>query len=193
MATWLEVDRGALVLGSAQSEHGVDRAACAEAGIDVVRRRSGGGAVLLLPGEMCWLDVVVPRGDPLWVDDVGRSMWWLGEVWAGALEDCGMRGAVVHRGPLVHTAWSRLVCFDGLGGGEVVVGGAKAVGISQRRTRAWARLQSSIHLAWRPELMRSLLAEPRPAPGELLDPVVAPVSAARLRAAVEARLGRVDG
>ena len=34
--------------------------ACAAPGVEVVRRRSGGGAVLLVPGEVVWFDVVVP-------------------------------------------------------------------------------------------------------------------------------------
>ena len=41
-----------------------------ELGVAVVRRRSGGGAVLLDPGGVVWVDVVVPRHDPRWDDDV---------------------------------------------------------------------------------------------------------------------------
>ena len=47
----------------------------------IVRRRSGGGGVLLMPGEFVWLDLEIPAGDALWHDDVGRSMWWVGELW----------------------------------------------------------------------------------------------------------------
>ena len=178
------------MLGSSQPGSSIDLEACTAAGVDVVRRRSGGGSVLIVPGEMLWLDVVVPAGDPLWSDDVGRSMWWLGEVWAAALEMCGVAGADVHRGPIQHSEWSRSVCFDGLGAGEVVVGSAKAVGISQRRTRSWIRLQSSIHLVWRPELVVALLADPRPEAAELLEPFVADVAPARLVSAVEECLAR---
>ena len=85
-----EVERPALVLGSAQPDDVVDRAACAAAGVEVVRRRSGGGAVLLEPGGVVWVDVELPRGDPLWDDDVGRAAWWLGERWAVALADLGV-------------------------------------------------------------------------------------------------------
>lgn len=184
-ATWCEVDRLALVLGSSQPESSIDIDACRRAGVDVVRRRSGGGAVLIVPGEMLWLDVIVPLGDPLWSDDVGRAMWWLGDVWSEALGACGVTGSEVYRGSLRSTAWSRLVCFDGLGAGEVLVGGSKAVGMSQRRTRSWLRLQSSVHLAWRPDLMVSLLAEPRPTGSALLEPFVVPVAAERLASAVE--------
>ena len=68
------------------------------AGIEVVRRRSGGGAVLLVPGEVLWVDVVVPRDDALWDDDVGRATHWLGELWVRALTRCGVAGATVHTG-----------------------------------------------------------------------------------------------
>lgn len=187
-ATWCEISRPSLVLGSSQPESSVDREACRDAGVDVVRRHSGGGAVLIIPGEMLWLDVVVPSGDPLWSDDVGRAMWWLGEVWAESLEACGIGAPEVYHGPLRQTAWSRVVCFDSLGAGEVLVGGVKAVGISQRRTRSWARLQSSVHLAWRPDLMSSLLASPRPEPAALLHPYVVPVSADQLSEAIVERL-----
>ena len=153
----LDVERPALVLGSTQPEDHVDRAAVAIAGIDLVRRRSGGGAVLLVPGSALWVDVVVPRSDPCWHDDVGRSTHWLGGVWQSALADLGV-AATVHSGALVSTPWSALVCFAGLGPGEVSSGGRKLVGISQRRTRAGARFQCVVHRHWDPEPLLALLA-----------------------------------
>jgi len=144
----LEVDRPALVLGSTQPEEIVDRAAASRLGVEIARRRSGGGAVLLQPGGTVWVDVEVPRGDPLWDDDVGRAAWWLGDLWARALAAVGVRDAVVHRGALERRPGSDLVCFAGLGAGEVTVGGAKAVGISQRRTRAGARFQCAAPRTW---------------------------------------------
>jgi lipoate-protein ligase A len=167
-AVWaFAVDRAALVIGSAQPVSTVDERATAERGAEVVRRRSGGGAVLLVPGEALWVDVVVPAGDPLWDVDVGRASWWLGDAWAAALAACGVDGAVVHRGPLRKTRWSAVVCFAGLGPGEVTIRGRKAVGISQRRTRAAARFQCAVHHRWDPLALIALLAEPRPPPEEL--------------------------
>lgn len=186
-AWWLEVDRPALVLGSTQPDSAADAGACRAAGVEVVHRRSGGGAVLLVPGECAWLDVVLPRDDPLWDDDVGRSMWWFGEVWAEALVAMGIGDVDVHRGRLQQTPWSKLVCFDGLGAGEVTVGGRKAVGISQRRTRSWMRLQSSVHLA-PPRLLVSLLAPPRPTVDELRPPAIVDAPLDVLQRAVEAAL-----
>lgn len=153
----LEVGRPALVLGSTQSESDADLGALAAAGVELARRRSGGGAVLLRPREVLWVDVVVPRGDRLWDDDVGVAFHWLGRSWAAALADLGVR-AEVHEGPLVTTTWSRLVCFAGLGPGEVTVGGAKVVGIAQRRTRGGARFQCALLARWRPADTISLLA-----------------------------------
>ena len=152
----LEVDRPTLVLGSTQAPSVADGAALSEARVDLVRRRSGGGAVLLVPGETLWVDAVIPRADPLWDDDVGHATHWLGRCWAGALGDLGA-GARVHTGALVRTRWSSLVCFAALGPGEVSVGGRKVVGIAQRRTRAGARFQCALHRWWRPASLISLL------------------------------------
>jgi lipoate-protein ligase A len=138
----------ALVLGSGQRDDVVDRAAVARAGVDVVRRHSGGGAVLLAPGAVAWLDVVVPAGDPLWHDDVAVASHWLGSTWAVALRRAGAAAVAVHRGRLVRTPWSSLVCFAGLGPGEVTVGGRTVVGISQRRTRHGARFQVAVLAQW---------------------------------------------
>jgi lipoate-protein ligase A len=155
-----EVDAPALVLGSTQADDVVDRAACDAAGVTVVRRRSGGGAVLVEPGRMVWVDVELPRGDDLWDDDVGRATWWLGECWATAMRAVGLGDATAHRGGMVTTPWSRLVCFGGLGPGEVVdgPGGPKVVGIAQRRTRAGARFQCAVNRTWEPERLLALLA-----------------------------------
>ena len=75
---WHDVTAPALVLGSAQDASVVDLPACRDAGVDVIRRRSGGGAVLLLPDEVVWFDVIVPSAHPLFVSDVRASMVWLG-------------------------------------------------------------------------------------------------------------------
>ncbi|MCU1368764.1 MAG: hypothetical protein JWN39_4403 [Ilumatobacteraceae bacterium] len=164
---WFEVRAPALVLGSAQPASHVDDAECAARGIEVVRRRSGGGAVLLEPGDALWADVLLPAADPRWTGDVSRSAWWLGEVWQSALGAIGEDGLTVHRGPMVRTEWSDHVCFAGVGGGEVMRGGAKVVGISQRRTRAGVRFQCALYRHWRPEAHVPLFATPGPSVDDL--------------------------
>jgi lipoate---protein ligase len=153
----VEVTGRAVVLGSTQSAGTVDADAATAAGLEVVRRRSGGGAVLVAPGELVWVDAFVPAGDALWSPDVGRATHWLGRLWAGALHARGV-DAAWHGGGMVAAPWSRLVCFAGLAPGEVRVGGAKVVGLSQRRTREGALFSSAALLRWDPAALLAVLA-----------------------------------
>lgn len=100
-------------------------------------------------------------------DDVGHAFLWLGEAWARALTGgswfAPASGSLrVHRGGLVcPNRWGRLVCFAGVGPGEVVAGDgddAKVVGMSQRRTRSGALFQCAVPLAWDPRSLVELLA-----------------------------------
>lgn len=153
----VEVTAPAIVLGSAQSEDSLDRAVCERLGLEVVRRRSGGGAVLLVPDEHVWIDVLIPRDDPRFAPDVSESNRWLGEAWVEALDSLGV-AARLHAGAPVEPGAARRVCFAGVVAGEVVdERGAKLVGISQRRTRRGARLQCTVHRRWRPETYAELL------------------------------------
>ena len=142
---------GALVIGSAQRDTDV------ASGEAFVRRRTGGGAVLVVPDDVVWIDVVVPAGDPLWDDDVGRSFLWLGDTWAAALRSLGI-DAGAYRGGFCRTRWCRLVCFAGLGPGEVAVGDRKCVGLAQRRTRAGAWFQCAALRSWDADALLARLA-----------------------------------
>ncbi len=187
-ATFHSVQRPTLVLGSAQSVSDVDQRVASATAVEVVRRRSGGGAVLLMPGEFLWLDLVIPADDPLWLADVARAMVWVGSLWQRALAQLGTDGEV-YQGGLITTPWSRQVCFAGVGTGEVMAAGSKLVGVSQRRTREYARFQSMCHLQWRPELVAALVAPPRPSAALLASSVHAVgVDAVILRGALEGLL-----
>jgi lipoate-protein ligase A len=169
-AVWVfDVSAPALVLGSKQRDAGIaDDAACAAAGVEVVRRRSGGGAVLLEPDRIVWFDVVVPTAQLRAAgvgDDVTASMTWLGWHVASALADLGV-SAEVHRGAMSCSAWCPLICFAGLGPGELLIDQAKLLGISQRRSRDGARFQCAVHTAWSPAALVGLLTADVPL-GEL--------------------------
>lgn len=140
----MQTRRTALVFGSAQSLDGVDLEPLRANGVEIARRRSGGGAVLIVPGQSRWIDLVIPADDPLWESDVSRAVHWVGTAWAGALRELGLP-AEVHAGPVTNRAEGRVMCFAGLGPGEVTVAGRKTVGISQRRTRGGARFQCMVH------------------------------------------------
>lgn len=147
-----EVTAPALVLGSAQPESDVDPRRAKAEGYEIVRRRSGGGSVWLAPGAQVWVDVWVPAGDRLWDDDVARAAVPVGEAWRHALAGLGVgSGLWVHEGGLHVRPMSAQVCFVGVGPGEVLDDvGRKWVGISQRRTREWIRLQTMAHRVWDP-------------------------------------------
>jgi len=161
---WFEVDRPALVLGSTQQLHHIDLAACEREGVEVVRRNSGGGAVLLVPEDVIWFDVIIPRGHARWNEDISRAAWWVGDAVCAAIGDPALE---VHRGPMVRTPWSEVVCFAGLGPGEVVRGNRKVLGLSQRRTRSWIRYQCAIYRRWDAARLVGLLQEPLPPLAEL--------------------------
>jgi lipoate-protein ligase A len=148
----------AVILGSSQPESDIDASRARAQGVAIGRRRSGGGAVLVGPGLLRWVDVVLPAGDPLWDDDVGRAMWWLGSAWADALAAAGVGSGEVWRRGLVRTPWSARICFAGLGPGEVTVEGRKVVGVSQRRTRHGALFQCCVPVAWDPTPLLDVMA-----------------------------------
>jgi len=154
----------AVVLGSAQDASDVDADRAAALGLEVARRRSGGGAVFVDPVDSIWIDAWIPRADPLWVDDVSTSMLWLGRAYAAVLaDDVGAGSEIdVATGAFEAGEHGRSICFLSTAPGEVVVrngslgtdrGGpatGKVVGISQRRDKRGARLQSVLYRRWDP-------------------------------------------
>ena len=147
----------AVVLGSGQRPDTVDAAAARRRDLPILRRRSGGGAVLVSPADLLWVDVVVPRDDPLWHPDAAGAFAWLGRAWQRALAECGISGEV-YEGAYEAGRWGKLVCYAGRGPGEVFVAGRKVVGLSQRRSRAYARFQSGLLRRWEPGEFAALLA-----------------------------------
>lgn len=149
-----------LVLGSAQPAAHFDLDRAAAAGIEVARRRSGGGAVLVGPGDPVWIDLWVPRGDPLWHDDVLRAAEWAGEWWARWLRRAGAEDVAVHRGRSAVGAWSDRICFAGVGPGEVTAGARKVVGVAQWRCREGALFHTCAYRHWDPGPVADLLSAP---------------------------------
>jgi len=153
---WGDGERGALVLGSSQSENLADAEVLRSRRLELVKRQSGGGAVLVVPESVVWIDVFIPRDDPLWEADVGKSALWLGETWQATLLEFGI-SAEVQQGPYQLSEWGELICFAGRAAGEVFVNDKKSVGISQRRTRQGARFQTALARQWDITDLSSLL------------------------------------
>lgn len=150
----------AVVLGSTQSEMVVDHTRATRAGVAVARRRSGGGAVLVTPDDPVWIDLWLPATDHLWCRDVARAFDWLGDAWVDSLTGAGIPGLSAHRRGFVScTRWSSLVCFGGVGTGEVVAAdGRKVVGLAQRRNRDGAWFHGACVLRWDPMPLVDVLA-----------------------------------
>jgi len=164
-----------LVLGSTQPEQTVRRDALARQGVAAARRRGGGGAVYLAPGAQLWVDVWLPRRDPLWVDDVVAAAEWVGAWWAEALRRAGVVGLEVHAGRASAETLEGLVCFAGRGPGEVFHRGRKVVGLSQWRAREGALFSSCAYRHWDPAPLAELL-EVADDPGQRLDELLRPVA-----------------
>jgi lipoate-protein ligase A len=128
-----------LVLGSTQSASLVRQPAM----LDVVRRRGGGGAVLVDPVETIWIDLWLPRV-VLRQDDVRSLLGDAGEHMRTALESLGVGGLHLWR---PETGAGRSVaCFAGLGHGELVDDRArKVVGVTAWRSRDGALVQLALY------------------------------------------------
>ena len=131
--TWSEP---CLSIGCLQPISDVDLAACQRAGIAVVRRASGGTAVLH-EGTLAY-SLVVPPGHPLAVSDIVESYRLLGPPAQLALQKVGVTARPVELeeanrgrpdGP------GSAACFAALSPYELVVGSRKLVGNSQLRRR----------------------------------------------------------
>ena len=166
-----EIDKPTMVFGTAQRNNHLEE----EIKCDYVYRKSGGGAVFLEPGQVLWVDFVIPRGDLLWCDDIRYSSVWLGELWVSALRGGGLSG-VVYDGEIRKNELSPFVCFAGLTTGEVTLFGKKIIGISQRRTREGAWFQCAALFSWPVKAIVDLLhLEPREKSIEDLFELAAPI------------------
>lgn len=138
-------ERPAMVFGSAQRGAATTTPHEWPEAIDRVVRSSGGGAVFVDPARSVWIDLFVSRRVVAIPDDVVTSMLTAGRWWADAVASCGVSGAWVYDGAMMHGATPE-VCFSGRGPGEVMVGENKLVGLSQRRTRHSVRIQGQFHV-----------------------------------------------
>ncbi len=161
---WIRrLEAEALILGSAQRPD-VLHPDIHRRPLEICRRRSGGGLVHLDPSTDLWIDILLPTSSPLWVDDLARSFHWLGDLWVDVLRACFPNAELeAHRGPT--SGSGDVLCFAGLGHGEVTLGDNKIVGLSQRRTRQWTRLQCAVIQQWSPGWWLGVLNDP-----ETIDP-----------------------
>jgi lipoate-protein ligase A len=168
-----EVAHPTLVLGSTQPPELVAPRALRARSVELVRRRGGGGAVYLEPGNHLWLDAWIPRDDPLWSPDVSVAAEWVGRWWVAALGGLavglGPTNFSIHAGRAVPGRLGELVCFAGRGPGEVFDGERKVVGLSQWRSREGALFSSCAYASWEPGPLLELLEVDGPSRAEVAE------------------------
>jgi lipoate---protein ligase len=183
LLAWSRASAPALVLGRAAGRAPADEEACRRAGVALLRRRSGGGPVLWDAGLVA-LDLALPRGHDLALDDVVATYAFLGEAIADALSTLGAPARIVtlaeaRAAGRQDAALAARACFGGRSPYEVLVGGRKVVGLAQVRRHAGALLQAGIALRLDAAGLAALLELP---PGERED----------LAAALAARAGGLE-
>ncbi len=158
------VEPAALVLGSAQRDDEVDRDACAAAGVAIVRRGTGGGAVLCDSGVLL-IDIAVPRGHDLGIDDVTEAYRPLGEALAAGLAALGVETRLVavddaRASDAARRAAARRACWAGISPYELLLpDGRKLVGLAQRRRQGAVLHQVAIHVTSPPIAVADLLVD----------------------------------
>jgi lipoate-protein ligase A len=157
---------------------------CAPAGVDVVRRASGGGCVVHA-GDLTYA-VVGPSDARDLPADARGSYEWIRRALVAGLRAAGLDA----RGSGGAPRADRLdLCFAGATGFEVELAGRKLVGSAQRRTR-WGFLQhGSLRLSDDAAVYREVIGcEPPPRPE--LPPLEVDSARRAIVAAFERALGR---
>jgi lipoate---protein ligase len=163
---WYVSEQPVLVLGNGQSLDCVDLSACRASDVEVLRRTSGGTAVLVDRYAVS-MEVALPLRHPLALGDIVRSYQWIGELWAQTLQVLGVEQAraipleeVRSLPKMAPDDPVRLACYGTLSPFEPVVGLRKVVGLSQVRRRSAVLYQVGTYLRWHPRALAALLSVP---------------------------------
>jgi lipoate-protein ligase A len=160
---------------------------CADRGVEVARRCTGGGSVLH-SGDLTYA-VIVPAGHPDLPEGLGPSYCWIRGVLIDALRDLGVAAmaSVNTRG-----AARADLCFQAATGSEVSVDAQKLIGSAQRRTR-WGLLQhGSIRLRDDREAYRELFGGDPGPPAPVLQLQLPALSEALVRSFSRRLGGRLE-
>lgn len=183
------IDPPALIVGSGQPLDTVDAIACAREGLEIVRRGTGGGAVRC-DGSVLQVDLALPSGHGLADADVVEAYRPFGAAWCAALAAIGVAARLVTtdearaQGPLRRAA-ARGACWAGISPYEVLTaGGAKLVGLAQRRRRGAVLHQGAMFCAGAPGAVLGLLTLPADVRAEAASALAATASLGDLDAAL---------
>jgi lipoate-protein ligase A len=164
-------------LGYGQALDGrVDLAAAADIGIGLVRRPTGGSAILHEGPELeLTYSVTAADDDFVGADDLSATYRWIGTALTAGLRSLGADAEMVAVQPSDPAAMPAF-CFARTGSYEIEVNGRKLVGSAQRRRESGFLQHGSVMLGAEPDRLRRVF------PGQL-DPLAGMTT-------LEAALGR---
>ena len=148
-----------MLLGAGQPSRAIDRSACERLGIPLLRRMSGGTAVLH-DDQTISLQLTLPSSHPFVGDDIHLNFRWFSELLIAALERLGIQADWI---PLDRARAEQApaglegACYSTLAPYEIEVGRRKLIGHGQiRRVRATA-LQAMVYRVFDPHRTVRLL------------------------------------
>lgn len=147
-----QYDQAAVIMGCSQRPSDAQTQRSMEAGFPILRRRSGGGAVLAGPW-MLSVTVFIPPEHPVAGQNIIEIFSWLEQIWIDTLLTCGVpcKGVdqqMIDRSKVVSQEQDlKWACYASLSHGEVISDdGRKLVGLAQIRKRKGVALVSGLHL-----------------------------------------------
>ena len=171
----------------------VDARRCRAAGVEVLARRAGGGALLLDQSVVCGA-ICMPA-----TADVTESYRWLGDLLAAALQARRVEVAEARQDVASLRARndevSRLLlntCYGALSPHEVVIGQQKVVGLAQIRRRDRALFQFGVLLRDQSTLADYLVVDSADAREQLRDDLARRTTALPGRSAFEVAAAIAD-
>ncbi|MEH6473033.1 MAG: hypothetical protein V7752_17490 [Halopseudomonas sp.] len=147
-----QYDKAAVIMGCSQRPDEGQLQRAETAGLPIIRRGSGGGAVLAGPW-MLSATLFIPTEHPIGTLDLIKLFGWFEQIWIQALTDCavsckGVDKTLIDLSKQIskreRVEWA---CYASLSHGEVVsLDGRKLVGLAQIRKRKGVALVSGLHL-----------------------------------------------
>ncbi|MEH6826196.1 MAG: hypothetical protein V7629_20085 [Motiliproteus sp.] len=147
-----QYDTPAIIMGCSQRPDEAQLLRAEEAGLPIMRRGSGGGAVLAGPW-MLSVTLLIPETHRVGALNIIEIFNWLEQIWTKALIECGVLCKGVDKTLIDQSKqiskrhgleWA---CYAALSHGEVVSpDGRKLVGLAQIRKRKGIALVSGLHL-----------------------------------------------
>lgn len=165
----------AIIMGRSQRPDEGQLQRAEQAGLPIMRRGSGGGAVLAGPWMLSFT-VFIPTEHQIAGLDIINIFGWLERIWIAALESVGVACKGVDK-PLIdyskqvskqhEVEWA---CYAALSHGEVVsLDNRKLVGLAQIRKRQGIALVSGLHLSSCDWSLLSQVVVDRPEQGAILE------------------------